>query len=45
MSYENLSYLQILALLIEGRRSTNHRRRPNTASYSKVETDDGTTVF
>ncbi|XP_025415998.1 uncharacterized protein LOC112687485 isoform X2 [Sipha flava] len=36
---------KIIALLIEGRRNTNHRRRPNTASYSKVETDDGTTVF
>jgi len=36
---------KIIALLIEGRRSTNHRRRPNTASYSKVETDDGSTVF
>jgi len=36
---------QIIALLIEGRRSTNHRRRPNTSSYSKVETDDGSTVF
>lgn len=36
---------KIIALLIEGRRSTNHRRRPNTSSYSKVETDDGSTVF
>ncbi|CAI6362444.1 unnamed protein product [Macrosiphum euphorbiae] len=36
---------KIIALLIEGRRSTNHRRRPNTSSYLKVETDDGSTVF
>lgn len=38
-------FFQIIALSIEGRRSTNHRRRPNTASYSKVETDDGSTVY
>lgn len=36
---------KIIALLIEGRRGTNHRRRLNTATYSKVETDDGSTVF
>ncbi|XP_015367985.1 PREDICTED: putative DNA helicase INO80 [Diuraphis noxia] len=36
---------KIIALLIEGRQSTNHRRRPNTSSYSKVETEDGSTVF
>ncbi|XP_050435712.1 uncharacterized protein LOC126842676 isoform X2 [Adelges cooleyi] len=36
---------KIIALVIEGRRSNSHRRRPNVAGYSKVETDDGSTVF